>query len=480
MGEKSKIGINVIYITIIKVMKLIIPLICIPYVSRKLGANNIGVYSYSSALASYFAMIAGLGTFSYGSREIARNRDDIYNRSKVFWEIEIITVFSTFACMLFWVLFLVITGNLSLFFCLLCINIFSVLFEVSWFFYGLEEYGYLVRRSIIVKSLSVISIFCFIKTQDDFITYVIIMAFTPLISNIAVWGGLKKYIILVPLKTMKFKRHIRESLVYFVPTIATSVYTVLDKSVLGFLKNDSYESGCYEQAENVLSIAKGISFGALNVVIGIRNSYLYNKKRIDEFKKNIETSLRFAMFLSVGFMFGILGVANNFILLYLGKGFDLAIPILMILSPTIVLIGISDCLGSQYYIPVGKRSVSARFIVIGSALNLFLNIIMIPLWGAIGATISTVLVELTITFLYVLYAREIVCFGSLFKMIYKKIIAGCGMLGVLHMINGVQLVLHFKFGLQVIFGVIMYVILLLLIKDSETVELVKLINKRVR
>ena len=75
MAKAPSVRKNYIYNLIYQVMTLITPFITTPYISRVLGADGTGVQSYTNSVVQYFAILAALGTASYGQREIARHRD---------------------------------------------------------------------------------------------------------------------------------------------------------------------------------------------------------------------------------------------------------------------------------------------------------------------------------------------------------------------------------------------------------------------
>lgn len=94
---------NYIYNTIYQVLSLITPLITAPYISRVLGSNGVGIYSYTNSIVTYFTLFAALGTASYGQREIAMHRDDPETSSKLFWEIEILSLTTTAVSLIVWI-----------------------------------------------------------------------------------------------------------------------------------------------------------------------------------------------------------------------------------------------------------------------------------------------------------------------------------------------------------------------------------------
>lgn len=465
---------NFLYSTFFEILSVITPFITAPYLSRVLGADGIGIQSYTASVQTYFSMFAALGTLAYGSREIAQNRDDKYKRSKLFWEIELMTVISSFVCLVVWIGLILTASRYREYYIILTLNLMATMLDITWFFKGLEQFRLIVIRNSIIKLINILAMFLFVKTKDDLLLYVCILSITTLLSSVSVWSYLPKYIIKINPKELAILPHFKETFVYFIPTIATSVYTILDKTLLGLITRDASQNGYYAQAEKVINMAKSIVFTSINSVVGVRISYLFAEKKIEEIHRRIENSMNYILFMGLGCMFGIMGVAKNFIPIFFGKGYDDVVYLLYIFSPILVIIGISNCLGSQYYTPSGKRKQSARYIIIGSCVNLVLNLVLIPQFASYGAAVASIIAELVITILYMKHCEGFMTFLLLYRCTIKKFIAGFIMLGVVVLVGNVQVVNGiFRLGLQVAAGVGIYLLMLIVLRDSWVVEFLK-------
>ena len=218
---------NFVYSTAYQILNVITPFITAPYVSRVLGAEGIGIQSYTASVQYIFLLIASLGTLSYGSREISMHRDDVNERSKLFWEIELMVICTTGIALFGWVFLCLFSPRYKIFYCVLSIGIFANMFDITWFFNGIEQFKLTVIRNSAFKIIGIVLLFIFIKSKDDLLLYIFITAFTSLLSNVSLWPYMKRYVVKVDFRKLSFKRHFKETLVYFIPTIATSVYTVL-------------------------------------------------------------------------------------------------------------------------------------------------------------------------------------------------------------------------------------------------------------
>ena len=417
--------------TAYQVLVVIIPFITAPYISRVLGPEGVGIYSYTNSLQMYFSMFAALGTVSYGTREIARVRNDRAQRSQLFWEIECLTIVTSLICLLGWGVFVALSSQYRIYYAILTFSLVAVIFDISWFFAGMEEFKYTVSMNGLFKILGVVALFLFVKEATDVPVYTLIMALTLFLGNASMWIYLRQFIDKVPIKSIKLKKHFKETLIYFVPTIATSIYTVLDKTLIGIITQEEAQNGFYEQATKIINMCKALTFAALNSVLGSRISFLFIENKIEEIKERINFSLDYIMFMGVGLCFGILAVAGRFVPLFFGPDFEPVTELLYLMSPLIIIIGISNCLGSQYYTPAGLRSRSAKFIVVGATVNFVLNIILIPVLLSKGAVIASLIAEMLIMGLYVSHCNDYTSWKSIASLGWKKITAGIVMLAVL-------------------------------------------------
>lgn len=464
---------NIIINTVYQVLCIIVPFITVPYVSRILGPEGIGVYSYTHSLVVYFTMFAALGTMSYGSREIARLRDNKKEISKAFWEIEMLTIITSSVCIILWVAFSLIYHVYTNYMVILTLLIINVMFDISWLYSGLEKFKYTVIINSICKILGIGAIFLLVNDKNDVSTYIMITSLVTLIGTITMWMFLPKTVDKVPFRGLKIKKHFKETLVYFIPTIAASIYTILDKTLIGLITKDLSENGYYEQATKIVDVCKTVSFVALNTVLGSRIAYLYVKKKYDEIKVRIGNSINYIFFISFGIMFGLFGVSDRFVPLFFGSEFIKASLYIKLLSPVILIIGISNCLGSHYYTPAGLRKKSAMYIVTGAVINLILNIILIPHFKGVGAIISTIIAETTISFLYFKNCNGFVSLKELFKFGYKKLIAGLIMFVVISAISHLSFSNIVTLCVQVVLGSMIYISCLFVLKDAFVINMYK-------
>ena len=465
MREQS-IKKNIIFSTFYQILLLITPLITTPYISRVLGPAGNGIYSYTNSYQLYFSMFAALGTLSYGSREIARNRDSKYTRSKLFWEIELLTIITSGVCIIIWLGFSLFQTTYRIYFLILTLNIFATMFDISWFYAGIEQFKFIVMRNSFFKILGVVLQLTLVKDADDVAVYIFIICITNLLGSISMWFALVNLIEKVPVKELQVFRHFKETVVYFIPTIATSIYTVLDKTLIGLITHDEAQNGYYEQATKVINLMKALTFASLNSVLGSRISYLFAEERYDEIRERIDTSIDYILFMGIGMSFGLVAVAGRFVPIFFGKGYDTVILLLYIFSPLVIIIGISNCLGSQFYTPAGLRRQSTKYIIVGAVVNLCLNVLLISRFLSMGAAAASLIAEGVITFLYLKNGTSFFKPVSLLKKGWKKIIAALVMLLAISLMNKLRLPNIYILILEIALGAAVYVTTLFVLKDS--------------
>lgn len=456
-----------------QILTLITPFITTPYISRVLEPDGIGITSYTSSIMSMFVLFASLGTMSYGTVEIAKVREDVEKRSQLFWEIELLSVISTSLVMIAWGFFIWMSNQYQLIYLILTLNLITVMLDVSWFFAGLEEFKYIVYRNFAIKIIGVILMFVFIREKNDLELNIFLMAFISMLGIASMWFYLKGRVKRPKIEVRNIARHLHETMIYFVPTIASSIYSVLDKTLIGAITDDAHENGYYEQATKVAFMAKAVTFGALNSVMMSRQSYLFSSGRFSEMKERIDRSIDTIMFIGLGICMGVIGVANTFVPLFFGPGYEPVVFLMQLLIPVILFSGVGDCLGSHYYNPSGLRAKSARYIVAGAILNLLCNLLLIPRLGSVGAVIGTLAAEFFIACLYVYNCNGFLRLRQILEKVWKRIIAGTLMVLVMVFVYNIGLDYIYTILLQCIAGASVYLLLLWIMKDTFLTYLIK-------
>lgn len=471
--KTPSVKVNVIFNTFYEILKILTPFITAPYLSRVLGAEKIGISSFTSSVRAYFDMFAVLGTVSYGSREIARTRDDRYLMSKTFWEIELQSIITSSIAITGWIIFIFNTNEYKIYYTILTVGLFSTMFDISWLYSGCEQYKNIVIRNTIVKITEIVLIFIFVKTSDDLWKFILLNTVSGLLGTLSLWTLLPHYICKVKIRELRVFRHLKNTIKYFLPTIASSVYLVLDKTLLGLITKNEAENGYYEQANKVISLLKSLTFNSINGVMGVRISYLFAQKKLDEAKERLEKTLNFMMFMALGCCLGMMGISDNFTVLFFGDGYDKVSTLIKLSCPLVVIVSFSVCLSSCYYRPAGYILKITLFTSAGAAVNLLCNLLLIPHLQSVGAIIGTIVAETVISILYIIFCKSFLTIKTIAKVVWKKLIASLVMYLVVCYLGKINLAPLFNLIIQVVSGAIIYFGLLIILRDKYTLRTIR-------
>ena len=362
-SKNKKIGKNVIFNFISQFLTLVIPLITAPYLARVLHEEGNGMVAYSLSIVTYFIIFANLGFDIYGQRKIAAHQDDKEIVSKAFWEMLILKLFFTsmaLGVLCVWLLTIGFGANYDYLILLLSIQVIAVPFDIQFLFRGKENFAAIAIRSIIVKTIGLVCIFCFVRTENDAWIYALCFSASILISNIIMWFSIKKYINFVNIKDLNLRRHIKPAVLIFLPTLAVVVYSVFDKTMIGLLaKNPDYENGCYEQAYKLNSVIL-LLVTIISSVFVSRNANSYREKGIESIKPNLYFACNYVWLMGVPLIVGINVLSKNMCSWFLGDGYEKVPLLLGIMSVRFISSGFSEIFGSQLF-----TCIVAHFLQIG-------------------------------------------------------------------------------------------------------------------
>lgn len=398
MKQVSK---NIILNITYQILIYILPLITVPYVSRVLGVNNIGVYSYTYSIVYYFMILGMLGINNYGSRKIAKS-DSIKEKTINFIEIYRIQFILSITMIIIYMLYIgLFSVKYKIIMLIQGINIISVAFDINWFFFGMEKFKLTVIRNIIVKFLTLILIFLFVKTSGDLWIYTLIMSLGTLASQLYLWTTLKKYIKYEKIKFKESLKHIKKIVILFIPVIAYSIYKVMDKTMIGVISGTT-ELGYYENAEKIINIPISIITALGTVMI----PYMSKNEKNDQFSKKILYALNIGLLLIIPMFFGLLVVGQDFAIIYFGNSFAKSGILIEILAITIIFVCLANVIRTTYLIPKEKDNIYVVSTIIGAIINLVTNFIFIPKYGSIGACFGTIVAEFFVCFYQFMKVRK--------------------------------------------------------------------------
>ena len=476
---EKKVFKNYIYNVIYQIITIILPIITAPYVSRVLGAEKIGIFGYTLSIVTYFTLVSAFGMTKYGQREIAYVQGDREKQSKIFWELCTIKLISViFFALLFFLVFC-ISGEYVIYYRILLFEIIAVFFDITWFFQGLEDFKKVVIRNTIVKLISIACIFLFVKTQQDLFKYFLIYVVSTCAGNLTLWLNIHKYVDKVKVKFRDLKKHLLPMLSLFIPQVAVSIYTVLDKTMLGKLVNDMAEVGYYTQSQRIVKIALTL-VTTLSIVMMPRISSVFSKNDKKKIKEYMDLSFRFNWFMGTVIAFGIAAISPTFVPWFFGAGYDKVIDLLIYTSPVIVFISFSTTIGSQYLISIKKQNVQTVAVVSGAIINVILNFILIPHLKSTGAIIATLAAELSISLIEICYvvSRKHVELSSVISKFYNYLFSGIIMFVIIRLMQRIMSVSVAATFVQIVVGTIVYVGILAILHDKFLFDIFKTVFKK--
>lgn len=461
----NKVAKNYLYNLSYQLLLIILPIITTPYVSRVLGAESLGTYSYTNSITQYFILFGCIGLNLYGQREIAYCQNDIKKRNKVFFEIfflRMITV--SISIILFYIVF-ASTGKYAYIFIIQIMDVVASMFDISWFFQGIEDFKKTVLRNFIVRVICVVLIFTFVKSSANLTLYVMCYSGTLLLGNLSMWLYMPKYVKKRDIFNLSLKRHIKPAVMLFLPQIATSLYTILDKTMIGALTGDTSEVAYYEQSQIIIKTVLTL-ITSLSTAMMPRIANLYANNDMETVNNYMSISIKFVLIFSCPFVFGIIGIASGFVPWFFGTGFEKVIPNLILIAPIVIFIGMSAVTGTQYLLPLGRQKEFTISVISGAVINLILNIILISSFQSLGASIATVIAELTVISVQIWYLRNDFEIKHILKLFLRYLILSLIMLSVVYFISTILPVSIISTLVEISVGGVVYLILLVITRDT--------------
>ena len=420
---------NFIYQTGYQVLATALPLITTPYINRVLGAEQLGTYTYVANIANYFTIFAMLGFNNYGSKMIAATKHNENELAHTFSSIRKLQCLMATVVVAIYLLFisLCIPEHKSLYF-IESLWIINCFIDINWFFWGMEKVKLTVNRSLIIKLITLLGVFIFVRSRNDILIYAFILVIGTILSDIYLISQVKKYVKGTKTTFYEMIAHIKPCIALFIPIVAMSIYQQMDKTMLGVLS--TYEQvGYYSSADKIVNIPLGIITG-LGTVSLPRIVSLISENKIMEYKKVVEKSISLVMFMCSAIAFGILAVSQEFVPLFFGREFLPCVSLVSFLTFVIFFKAISTVLVNQILIPNDNEKYYIISVFIGAFINLILNYSLIRKFDAVGAVYATLISELIVCFIQIF-----ICFNYLntLKIIGKNfqyIILGILMYGL--------------------------------------------------
>ena len=462
---------------------LLFPLITFPYVSRVIEPSGTGKVSFAASVVSYFLMFSELGIPIYGIRECARLRDDRQALSKTVQELFFINlIMCMFSCMAFIIsLFLVpkfaqdkplflIAGTALILNCM----------GMEWMYKGLEEYSYITVRSLIFKVIALILMFVTVKNVKDYRMYSVVTVLSGYGSFVLNFMRIRKYTDPVSLKDMDLKRHMKPVLTFFAMSVATTVYLSLDTVMLGFMKGDD-EVGYYNAAVRIKSVLTAM-VTSLGAVVFPRSAYYIENGKKEEFAGLTHKAMNLVCLVSIPLAVYFCIFAKEGIRLLSGTLYGESVVPMQIIMPTVFFIGMTNIIGIQMLLSLGREMDVLYAEIAGAVVDVVINLMLIPGYGAAGAAAGTLAAEIVVWIVMLIEVSKLK--DDVYRHIYSNVHAG-KILIALAVASAAAVGLKFAdlnvavilvLSAVIFFGI--YGMLLMIIKEPGVTELKSLVSAR--
>ena len=436
---------NYLYNLSYQILTIILPIITVPYVTRIFTSEDLGSYGFYYSIVSYFSLFAMLGIGIYGTKQIAAARDV----SSTFWNIYAIQLIASLLALFVYVITLVSIPKMSgMVPIILGIVLLTKMIDISWLFTGKEDFKKITLRNTMVKVAGVISIFTFIKSSEDLYLYIFLIVIFDFLGQFVMWIPAKKFIKRPSFDTKIIKKNLHPIVLLFLPQVAISLYVVLDRTLLGLLGSYS-DVGIYEQGQKLTSILLTV-VSSLGAVMLPRVANLLSERKEKEAQNMVKFSFILYNLIIFPMIFGLIAINEVFVKLFLGQNFQDVKYVLYIIVFNIMFIGWTNILGYQVLVVRNKNKEFMLSTTIPAFVSVAVNIAVIPFFGYIGASITSVVVETLVFAIQWYYSRNIINKNLLFNKDLVKII--CSSL----VMFGAVMLCKMTLGLDGIIGLIIY------------------------
>ena len=408
---------NYLYNLSYQILTIILPIITVPYVTRIFTSEALGNYVFYNSIVSYFSLFAMLGIGVYGTKQIAAASDV----SSTFWNIYAIQLIASILSIFVYIIVVFsipqMEGIVPL---IVGITLFANMMDISWLFSGKEDFKKITIRNVVIRVIGVISIFTFVKSSDDLYLYVFLIVIFDFLGQFVMWVPAKKFIKRPSFNTRIMKKNLHPIVLLFLPQVAISLYVVLDRTLLGLLGSYS-DVGIYEQGQKLVSILLKV-VSSLGVVMLPRVANLLSERRDKEAQNMVKFSFILYNLIIFPMIFGLIAVNEVFVKLFLGQNFQDVKYVLYVIVLNIMFVGWTNILGYQVLVVRNKNKEFMLSTTIPAFVSVAVNVAVIPFFGYIGASITSVVVEILVFAIQWYYSRNIINKNLLFNKDLAKII----------------------------------------------------------
>lgn len=472
---------NTIFNAIKSVFGIIYPLITFPYISRVLMTENVGKINFSNSVVSYYSLIASLGVTTYAVRECSRYRDDKEKLEETAGQILSINLLSTIVAYIALAITLVCARKLDNYRTLIIIQSTTILFTTlgaDWINTAMEDFKFIAIRTIGMQAFSLVIMFIFIHKPEDYILYAAISVVATSGANIANIFYRRRYCKTKLTVHIHFKKYFPPILLLFSLILSQTIYTSSDTTILGLIKGD-YEVGLYSTSVKIYNIVNTVVASVAWVVMPQLSS-AFPRKQYTKINELLKYSLNFIVVLGMPCLVGLNVVTNEIILLIAGKSYLGAALSLRILTISLAFSFVSGWIGNMMMLPAGKEKICLYSSIMSAVINIFLDLILIPIWGLNAAAMTTAISEFVGIIMKIPFIDKNIRIYGLRQVFIAPIIGCVGIIGVSDLVRRVVDSSYLIAIFTIAVSAIVYVLILIILKNEFAMNFIRPIIRRLK
>lgn len=446
-----------------QVFVLIVPLATVPYINRVLGPTGVGINAFTNSIVQYFILFGSLGINLYGNRGTAYRRDDKIALTKYFWEVSFLRFISVAIAVIAYLVFTFSIDKYRIFYLAQVCILVGAAFDISWFFQGLENFRVTVIRNVLVKISSLILIFLLVHKANDTALYILILSGSQLLGNLTFWPSLSENLTHFPeFSSIHIWHHMKPAFFLLIPQLAIQIYVQLNKTMLGLLQGVT-ATGFYENSDKIIKMLLAL-VTATGTVLLPHVAHYFASGNYEAVKHSLVSSMHVILVIAFPLAFGIAAVSTPFTYYFFSIKFMPVAPLMAVEAIVVIPISIASAIGVQYLLPTDQVKPYTVSVILGSLVNIIVNVPLILWFGTMGAVIGTILSESVVT-IYQIYAiKNQLSLGELFSESWKYCLSA---LIMFVFIKGWQFSCKTSMTaliVEVLLGMIVYFIVLLLFR----------------
>ena len=463
----KKVATNYLLNLSYNILILVVPLITTPYISRTIGAEGIGIYTFCLSISTYFIVAGTIGIPLYGKRNIAFVKDNKKTLDLLFSELFTLQLLLLGSALIIYIIFSIIYHKYLYMFLACGLGIIAALFDVSWLYVGLEDFLKIVTRGVIFKIISVVTIFVFVKEESDLYLYAFCIMIANLVGNLWMVIESRKFAKYQRVKLNVCFKHIKPALILLLPNIVNTIYAVIDKTILGVIGSNMSEVGFYEQSQKIITLTLTV-VTSLGTILMPRFATLFSERKNDEIKQYLIKGFKIISFIALPLSFGLFAISNSLVPWFYGDGFEKVAGLIRIFSPILFFMGISDLLGTQYLIAIKKEKELFIINCIACLINILFDFILIPFCQSYGAAFATLISEGMKATICIFFSKSQINGGNVIRSVLRYVVVSFLMLGIITClyINVFSLSTIMNTLILIVIGAVFYFIMMFIVKDE--------------